>query len=111
MGAPLGGLDGDVISATHMCVGDRAHHSYNGIDAPTSVFVATACINLLLPRDTGSFAGESTPRAIDSLSSGAFTTEYNKATAPVTGCSLDGNRHNHEVTTDSDAFSVRALDL
>ena len=87
-----------MISATHMWVGDRAHHSYNGIDAPTSVFAATACINLLLPRDTGSFAGESTPRAIDSLSSGAFTTEYNKTTAPVIGCSLDGNRHNHEVT-------------
>lgn len=61
MGASLGGLDGDVISATHMCVRDRAHHSYTGIDAPTSVFVSTACIDLLLPKDAGSFAGESTP--------------------------------------------------
>ena len=111
MGTSLGGFESDVISATHMCAGDRAYHSYNGINAPTSVFVATTYINLLLPRDTGSFAAEATPQAIDSFNSGAFTTEYNNATAPVTGFSLNGNRHNHEVTTDSDAFSVRALDL
>lgn len=26
MGESLGGFDNDVISVTHICVGDRAHH-------------------------------------------------------------------------------------
>ena len=106
MVASLGKLDRGVISATHKCVQDRVHHSYNRINAPTSVFFATECIDILLSKDAGSFAGESTPRCIYSLSSRPLTTEYNNATTPVTGFSLNGDRHNHEVTTDSDTVSA-----
>jgi len=106
MVASLGRLDRDVISATHECVQDWVYHSYNGINAPTFVFFATACIDILLSKDARSFAGESTPRCIYSFSSRPLTTEYNNATTPVTGCSLNGDRHNREVTTDSDALSV-----
>jgi len=106
MVASLGRLDRDMISATHKCVQDQVHHSYNGINAPTFAFVSTACIDILLSKDVGSFARESTPRCIYSFNSHPLTTEYNNATTLVTGCSLNGDKHNHEVTTDSDALST-----